>query len=225
VADLLPNHARLGEIDYPLVQARLRAWLVLEDFYSNVLRAAELGNREEFTSSLFSYVSAALSVSIETIKDLPWYEVTRIFGVIYDINLPSKKFPMMKKHVKKKHAAEAPGWDYLGRSWYVWLHLLSHEFGWCIEYIENMSIDDGIALLQETLVNDQLQKEWEWGMSQNAFSYDEITKTSKFIPLERPEWMQPSPKPVEKIRIRASQLPVGLILKWDTDTNEYTKSQ
>jgi hypothetical protein len=62
-------------------------------------------------------------------------------------------------------------------------------------------------------------------MNEIAYSYDANTKTSRFIPLERPEWMRPIPKPIEKIMVRASELPVGIVLKWDTDNNEYTRPQ
>ena len=152
-------------------------------------RSTEVGNRDGLVSSLYSYVSTAFSVSTEELQLLPWYEITRAFKEIYQINIPSINFPMLRKRIKKETNEEI-GWEYPGRTWYVWLHLLANEYGWNINYIEHLDIDDGIALLQEILVNDQLNKEWEWSRSEFAYSYNQNTKTSKFIPLERPEWMR-----------------------------------
>lgn len=224
--NLLANHALLGNIEYPLVRSKLRVWLALEDLYADIIEAAEHGDREKFVSSMYSYVSAAFHVPIEQLELCFWNEVTRAFREAYNINRPALDFPMLRAKIHSlKQDATKNGWEYEGRMWYIWLHLLSKAYGWTIRYIENLSIDDGIALLQEILIDDQLAKEWEWGMSQNAYSYDEHTKTSKFNPLKRPDWMQEVPKEIKKVKIRASDLPVGMILKWDTDTNVYTKSQ
>lgn len=222
--NLLTNHAQLGKVEYPLVKSKLRAWLVLEDFYGNIIEAAEKGNREEFVSSFYSYVSAALSIPTDELQLCPWYEVTRAFREIYSINVPSLDFPMLRRTMEKKESHKIE-WEYPGRTWYIWLHLLSKEYGWDINYIENLLPDDGIALLQEILLDDQLEKEWQWSINEIAYSYDANSKTSKFIPLERPNWMKPIPKPIEKVRIKASELPAGIILKWDTDDNKYSRPQ
>ena len=216
------NHARLGNFKYPIIKAKLRAWLVLEDFYNNILRAADKGNREEFVSSFYSFISAALFISEKDLQSCPWYEVTRAFREIYTINRPSFDFPILHNIEHKNKDAE---WDYSGRDWFNWLHLLAKEYGWDIKYIENLDLDDGIALLQEILVNEQLEKEWQWSLFEGAYSTDPTTHITKFVPLERPNWMKPIPKPAKKMKIKASELPIGLILKWNTDTNEYTRPQ
>ena len=222
--NLSANHALLGKVEYPLVRSKLRAWLVLEDLYSNIIEAAELGNRTDFVSSMYSYVSAALFIPTEDMQSYPWYEVTRAFRNIFAVNIPSFDFPLLRKKIQKEVNKKIE-WEYPGRTWFVWLHLLSKEYGWDIEYIENLDLDDGVALLQEILLDAQLEKEWTWSISEIAYSSDPTTHTTKFIPLERPEWMKPTPKPAKKVKIKASELPVGLVLKWDTDTNEYTRPQ
>ena len=223
--NLLANHARLGKVEYPLVRSKLRAWLVLEDFYTGIIEAAEKGNREEFVSSFYSYVSAALSIPIEELQSLPWYEVTRAFKEIYQINIPSLDFPILRRKMLEERNKKIE-WDYLGRDWYIWLHLLSKEYGWDIDYISNLEPNDGIALLQEILLDEQLEKEWQWSMSEMAYSYNEHTKITKFIPLERPDWMQPIvPKEIKKVKIKASEIPVGIVLKWDTDDHKYSRPQ
>lgn len=121
----------------------------------------------------------------------------------------------MLRKIVQKETNEKIGWEYSGRTWFVWLHLLASAYGWSINYIEYLDIDNAIALLQEILVDSQLKKEWEWSMSEIAYQYNEHTKTSKFVPLDRPEWMQPISKPVKKTKIRISDIPVGLVMKWD----------
>ena len=216
------DHAHLGNYNYPLVRAKLRAWLVLEDIYSHIIEAAGKGNREDFVSSIYSYVSAALVIPEEELLSCPWYEISRAFRQIYVTNRPSFDFPILQGIESKESEIE---WDYIGRDWYVWLHLLSKEYGWDVEYIENLDVDDGMALLEEILVDKQMEKEWQWSMSELAYSYNEHTKTSEFNPLERPMWMRGKVKPTKKVKVKASMLPVGIVLKWDTDTNEYTIPQ
>jgi hypothetical protein len=216
------NYAHLGNCDYPLVRAKLRAWLVLEDFYNKILEAAGKGNREEFVSSIYSYVSAAFIIPKEDIYSCPWYEVTRAFRQIYETNRPSFDFPILQGVEDKENDID---WDYIGRDWFVWLHLLAGKYGWNVEYIENLDVDDGLALIEEIMVDKQMEKEWQWSMSEIAYPYNEQTKKSIFHPLERPAWMRGKPKPAKKVKIKASMLPVGTVLKWDTDKNEYTRPQ
>jgi hypothetical protein len=224
VENLPANHALLGNIEYPLVRSKLRAWLALEEIYTGIIEATEIGNRDEFVSSLYSYVSVAFSIPIEKLQLCPWYEITRAFKEMYQINIPSLDFPMIRKRMQKE-TNEKVGWEYPGRTWYIWLHLFAGKYSWNVNYIEHLDIDDAIALLQEILVDDQQNKEWQWGMFEGAYKYNEQTRTSTFIPLERPEWMKPIPKPAKKVMVRKSELPVGLILKWDTDDHKYTRPQ
>jgi len=221
VENQVANHARLGNIDYPVIRAKLRAWLVLENVYNSIFEASISGNREQFVDSLYSYISYALYISEEELKSCPWYEVTRAFRQIYIANRPSHDFPMLRS---KENSNLEIAWDYLGRDWFTWIHILAREYGWDIKYIENLDVDDGIALLQEILINNQLRKEWEWSLSEKSVSYNEQTRISKFIPLERPDWMRPIPRPIQKTKMKVSQLPIGLVLKWNEKTSGYIKS-
>lgn len=224
MGNLPADHALLGNVEYPLVRSKLRAWLALEEIYSDIAEAAGTGDREKLVNSLYAYVSTAFSIPIEKLQTCPWYEITRAFKEIYTINIPSMDFPMLRR-IMHKETNEKLGWDYPGRTWFVWLHLLANAYGWSVNYIEYLDIDNAIALLQEILVDDQLKKEWEWSRSEIAYQYNENTKTSKFIPLERPEWMKAIPKPAKKVKIPSSMIPVGIVMKWDTDDSKYTRPQ
>lgn len=223
--DRLADYARIGDIDYPLVRCKLKAWFALDNIFADTVEAAEFGNRENLVSSLYSYVSAAFSIPIKELQECPWYEITRAFREAYAINRPTINLPMLRPAPKTSHSSTKEGWDYPERLWYIWINMLAKAYGWNIEYIENLDVDIALALLQEIAVDDQLEKEFFWGLSETSYSYDEVSKRSKFVPMDRPHWMKPTPKPIQKVKIKASELPVGIVLKWNTDTNEYTKSQ
>lgn len=103
-------------------------------------------------------------------------------------------------------------WDYEGRTWYVWANLLAETYGWDLEYVANLEIEDAVSLVQEVFVNRQLEKEWEWDLSEKSVSYNEKTKTAKHIPLQRPSWMRVRAKPPKKVKILKSMMPVGNII-------------
>lgn len=221
----LANRAHLGNYDYPLVKSKLREWLALEDLYTEIIEAAEEGDRERFVSYLYSYISAAFRIPLEEVKSFPWYEIAGAFTENHNINRPSIDFPILKK-VKEKQQMTKNGWEYPERMWYLWLHSLAKTYHWDIEYIANLDIEYGIALWQEIMVDEQQDREWQWGMSEIAYYPDTKDGPTKFHPLDRPEWMKPtSDGKIKKVKIKASMLPVGMVLKWDTDKNEYTKSQ
>ncbi len=222
--DQLANHARIGDIDYPLVRSKLKAWFALDNIFADIVEAAKLGNRENFVSSLYSYVSVAFSIPTEKLQECPWHEMTRAFREAYTVNRPTINLPMLRPRPESHYSSTKDGWDYPERPWYTWINMLAKNYGWSIEYIENLDVDIALSLLQEIAIDNQLDREFMWGLSEISYQYDEVSKKSKFVPMERPHWMKPIPKPIQKVKIRASELPVGIVLKWNTDTNEYIKS-
>lgn len=205
---------QLGQNEYSVERFRLRKWLQLENLRSEIVRAIEGKDRHLITSSVYSYLSIALSVSSEELENLPWYEVALALFTIYDLNIPNLPFPMLIIPSKTKGDI---GWDYEGRDWYTWAHMLAGAYGWNIQYIENLEIDDAIGLLQEILSEHQSNREWEWGLSEIAYPYDENSKKSIFKPLPRPEWMtvQKASEEPKKVLIRKDMLPVGNVIRYD----------
>ena len=94
----------------------------------------------------------------------------------------------------------------------MWLHLFAKAYGWSSEYIANLEIEDGVALLQEIIVDNQLQREWEWGMNEMAYPYNQMTKKSEFKPLDRPSWMQKKYEAPKKIKIPIHLIPLGNVI-------------
>jgi hypothetical protein len=187
--------------EYTVHRATLKLWLYLEEQKEQIKIAAENGQREKLESSFNAYISAVLDTEIE---DLPWYEVVNAFSAISNLNKPSFDFPFLRSAIEETRIE----WDYDGRTWYIWLHLLSSK-GWSIEYISNLEIDDAIGLAQEIAIDKQLELEAKWAMSQNAYNAD-----GKFQPLKRPAWMK---KPLEIVKIPKKMMPVGLVINFAKD--------
>jgi len=69
------------------------------------------------------------------------------------------------------------------------------------------------------LVDDQLEKEWEWSLSELAYSYNSSTKKSEFKELPRPDWMDGKEiEEIKLIKIPKSMMPVGQVVRMDGTT-------
>ena len=205
----------LADNKYSLDRIGLRLWLALEEIREKILQAAE--NKDTDTAQLIcSYVSAALDIPDNILLSLPWYEVANAYTVIVMLCVPKYDLAVLKP--KKKEEIQVVSWDYQERTFYLWSHILASKYGWTLEYIADMPFNDALALLQEAMVEEQLQKEWEWSLSEVAYFYNESTKKSEFRPLPRPSWMQSEiiAPPVKKVKILKSMLPVGKVVHLGT---------
>lgn len=139
-------------------------------------------------------------------------DVVQGFTEAVKANSFSVHIPLVSRSFGSK---EDMPWDYPGRSWFAWAHRFANFYGWSLDYIAGLDVDVAIKLLQEMLVQDQLEKEWEWGLSERAFPYNSSTKKYEYKPLSRPAWMYPEMKSKKKriIQIPKSMMPVGNIVK------------
>lgn len=207
----------LGGTEYEVTRAKLRVWLQLEDIREQIIEAADSKDRERFVTLIYSYLSVAFSVDMD-FSEFPWYEVVDAYVEIVALHRPFFDFPFLKSSVN----TEKVPWDYKGRTWYAWSHMLSEAYGWSLEYVAELDIDDAIALLQEIATAEQTQREWEWMLSENSISYDRRSGKGTFQKLRRPEWMDGKQVPKEKrqtlgdkIPIKKSMLPAGNVVRWN----------
>lgn len=203
----------LGGKKYVIERAKLKSWLQLEDLREEIIGAADREDREGLIAKIYSYLSVAVSDNISFAK-LPWFEVVFSYIELTVLNLPSHKFPLLRmvNDVKEKI-----GWNYEGRTWYAWAHTLAEVYGWSLEYIAELDIDDAIAMIEEIAVKDQLEKEWEWALSDKSVSYDKQGKGT-FKELPRPTWMiDVSVHIPRKSPIKKSMIPVGNVVQWNKD--------
>ena len=200
----------LEEKKYVIEKAKLMLWLQLSLVHDKITSAVETKNFDELSSNILSYVSTALGVI--DIDDLPWEQVVDALVEIVNINALTFTIPLL---LSKSDKDEDVPWEYPGRNWYFWSHQLAKEFGWSLEYIANLEVEDAIKLLQEILVTKQLEREWEWSMSEKSVSYDVAIKKSRFVELPRPDWMSISVAPVSKkeVQIPEFMMPIGHIIR------------
>jgi hypothetical protein len=197
---------KLGDKEFTAVRAGLKDWIKLED-----IKPLKTTSRDEFARQIYLYLSVALGMTKEELEALPWSEVAEAYVEVVSKNLPSIDFPLLKPRDKDKD--EDIPWEYEGRTWYLWAHIIAKSYGWDLEYIAKMDIDDAIALIEETMVSEQLDKEWWWSINEGAYSYDDKTKKSTFNPLSRPMWMRKEVQPPleRKVMIPKRLIPMGII--------------
>ena len=197
--------------EYTIYRATLRLWLQLEEHKDRVTTSAESGNIDGIVDAVYSYLSAVLLEEDIDLSELPWYEVIDAFYCAVTLNMPSLEFPLLKSVIDNQKFS----WDYDGRTWYIWLNILSGK-SWSIEYIAELDIDDAIGLAQEIAIERQLELETQWALSERSVSYDKSGK-GKFHPLERPAWMLPLPREIKPGKIPKHMLPQGMIISWNKD--------
>lgn len=202
----------LGKDKYSLVQPKLRKWIEIEDLRSKLEIATDT---RTFIDYYFGLVSVAIGISLIDLEEIEWEDVAIAYTTAIELQKPTIEFPMFK--INQKVGTEE--WNYDGRSWYSWLHLLAKEYGWNVEYIADLEVDDAVGLLHEILADEYFDKEWEWGLSEIAYPYDSNTKKSSYKPLPKPEWMlvnvvEKKVKRMKKIKIRKDMLPRGMVVLW-----------
>ncbi len=193
----------------------LRKWSALEEWRIEAQDAAERKDFHGVVDAVSNYISAASNAKDIDWSKHSWFVTLEAFGEAIHINSPILKFPLLTSTYEDKH--EKLAWEYKGRTWYFWVNLLGTKYGWLMDVIGKLDIDDAIGLYQEILIDDQMQREWEYGITELAYPYNKTTKQCEFKPLTRPMWMRGiTPKP-KKIKILKSLLPVGNVVGLDND--------
>lgn len=192
-------------------RATLYKWLQIEEIKEQLFTAVEKNHNEEFLDAFYDYLTTAVNEERDW-SELPWIELRNLFQEVEEKNTPTKSFPILNTKSKTKKVE----WTYPGRDWYFWLHHLSSNYGWDIEYVKSLDIDDAVGLLQEALIEKQEHREFVWATSEIAYAYNKNTGKSRLQPLDKPNWMKPR-KVVEpkETKIRRDFMPVGAVVSWE----------
>jgi hypothetical protein len=183
-----------------------QTWCELEEIRNKLNKTVETGT---FSELIIAYVSTVLLLPRFILRKLFWLQVTQLFSLAVNSTRPTLKLPILiTKHTDEGRKVS---WDYEGRTWFYYSHLLAQNYGWKLDYIGKLSVDTVIAHIQELLTSQQLENEFSWAMSEIAYPYDKASKTQKFKPLKRPYWMLEEVREIKKIKILKSSLPVGLV--------------
>jgi hypothetical protein len=194
----------------------LKGWAELEGIRKKIKQGAERGVYLDSADAIIEFIRKCGVRG--RMEKKPWFNTIGLFMESQRQNLPRVNFPMLSS----ESSDEQLPWDYIGRDWYWWVNLFASNYGWSENIIEVLDVDDAIGLYQEILVQEQMQREWEHGHSEMSYSYDKGTKESKYVPLERPKWMQVTKdnyksKPIKTVTIRKDMLPVGNVVNLDEE--------
>lgn len=187
----------------------LRAWLEFERIQKTIQQAVTSQDEDAYESGVHALIAIACSISVES---LPWFEAAAALAAVSYLNR-IHDLPLLR-HPEKD--SEVP-WDYPERSWFWWVHLFAKHYGWEKAQVEALDIDEALALLQEILVDEQLEREWEWSLSEIAYPYNPTTKKAPYKPLPRPAWMTGVAKVVAGtvVKFQKGMLPLGMVIGED----------
>jgi len=204
----------LGRNQYSVQRSTLRQWLELEEIVNKIKEGT--GKAQ----NIYLYLSIVIGEDID-LSEVPWYETAEAFSRVLILNSTKHEFPILKTKMKDSKVS----WDYEGRTFYIWANIFASKYGWHINYISKLDIDDAIALAQEITVDEQLQREWEWSLSEKSIKWSRKGKGT-FQPLERPDWMNlpVDDKELEKTKLPIGMIPVGVVVKFGDLGDETLKS-
>ena len=197
---------QVGDRTLTATKAHLKLWLQLSDTYEKFLQASKESNYTLLGLSIYEYLDLYFA-GVFNWHEATWYDTVLAFSELVKLNVLDLDLPI--SHAGKKEIEKSP-WDYPQRSWYAWAHILAKNYGWSLEYIAELEIEDALALLEEVDVNEQFEKEFMWMLSEIAYPYNVSTKKSEFKPLPRPDWMLPNAE-VKKVTMLKSMLPMGVV--------------
>lgn len=173
-----------------------------------IIKSAQNGT-VDFPAHLLNYISIALKISYKYIEQADWENLVKCFYFCISKS-PKIELPITRQSGETQK--ELP-WDYPNRQWVLYSHMIAKAYGWDLKTISCLHPAEVLARIQEILVDEQLEQEFYYSISETAYSYDARSKKSKFVPLPRPSWMRPKvePEKIKKIIIPASMLPFGVI--------------
>ncbi len=186
-------------------QPRLKKWIELETYKEKILKAAGGGDLPRW---ILSYLSAAFwGINPKYFEQASWIKLVSAFYLILSQS-PKLELPITTPSDEKQKEED---WSYDGRTWHLYSHMLAKNYGWDLEYISCLHVEEALAKIQEIVVDEQLDREFYYGLSEAAYTYDSHSKVSKFNPLPRPHWMRKRIQPIKKFLIPANMLPFGVI--------------
>ena len=180
-----------------------RKYLDLETKKSSLLKESESA---AFPDQVYAYLSDSLGVPVKRLEKQDWENTVQLLLKESTKVQLNRDIPMLKDAPKDTKNVD---WDYPGRTWAYYSHLLAKAYGWTIEYIANLDVNEAIAYLQEILTEEHLHNEFAYSLSEIAYPYNSSTKTSNYKPMSRPYWMKATVQPIKKMKMRKSMLPVG----------------
>jgi len=188
----------------------------LESIKEKIIEAVKT-NGEDFPDRVLEYIFTALGVSPKWYEKADWIRVITLFYVCLSKS-PRVELPFLLPSGEK---AEPEPWHYEGRTWHAYSHTIAKTYGWTLKEISQLKVEEALAKIQEILTDEQLEREFVYGLSEIAYPYNKNTKKSEFVPLPRPHWMRPKARPIPRFKIPVSMMPVGNVISEGVLSEEY----
>ena len=198
---------QVGKETLVVEQAHLKTWLLSSEIYSRFRKALTDKSFTIVPMLVTEYLTLTTGLDRNFWDKQSWLDTVSALDQIVMLNVPTISASILSS---KDEAKEQP-WDYPQRLWYLWANAFAHAYGWELYEIEHLSIDDAIGLFQEIEFDQQMEKEFYYGLSEVAYPYNKSTKKSIFKPMPRPDWMLPASKGIPKVMLDKSMLPMGQV--------------
>lgn len=190
---------------------KFKKWIKQEEQKEEILEAVD-SKAQDFPDRVYAYLSTAFPLLTYLFGWVSWDALIYVFFISQKVALDLKDIPIIKYVPDKNNKQDKAEWDYQGRTWHLYSHLLSKAYGWSLEYISNLPVRDALSKIQEIYTEEQLEREFIWSTSENAYSYNKGTKKSDFRPLPKPYWMKPKPKKLPTMKMHKKLLPMGRVI-------------
>lgn len=216
-------------IGFLMKRLKLREWAAMDDSRKAIKNTLEDGELRRTAELFYSIVCACSPVfrfiPYKLTRNLFWLYTASLFVSAMEKNLPAKKFPILQT----KSTGSPETWEYEGRGWFFWLNLFAESYGWNMEKIAKLDIDEAIGLYQEIIASQHVSREWEYGLSEFAYEYISSTKQSKYRPLPKPDWMLAGigtrKTTTPKVKILKSMMPVGNVFSLDGNNENIKETE
>lgn len=204
----------LGGREWTISRARLGGFLRLQQARDILLVGVKSEDNREIVIGLYAFLRVLLTdLTEDEFYNAAWYEIAAAFITIENINLlpHSKEFAIIRYAVSSDKSV---AWDHSLRSGLIWVHMIARAYGWTKGDIESLWPEDAIALVQEILADEQIDREFVHALSEVAYEYNKSTKKSKYRPLTRPFWMVGGDRDGQprKTKLRKDWLPKGNVI-------------
>lgn len=171
------------------------------------IKIKDAAEGSELPDKVYSYLSAAFGIPVKKLEKHEWQKTLKLFVESQKL-FPEITIPIIKNAPK---GGKDVDWHYPDREWIDYANILAGAYGWTLEYIAELGVNEALGLIQEILTDEHLEKEFYYGLSEVAYKYDKGTKKSNYVPMKRPYWMNPVAKAPKKYKMLKSMMPVGLV--------------
>lgn len=103
-------------------------------------------------------------------------------------------------------------YDYPNRNVAWMIDKLASHYGWTRHYImDSLYPEEVYSYIQEIIIREHNELEERRMLSDKAWQYDKASKTSRYMPLTKPQWMQVQPE-FKSVKMSKHIMPVGLVI-------------